>query len=108
MRTRYLFAGVLLFSLAAFAQQSGQGGSNDASSAGAGPITVEGCITSTNGYFSLATRTGLIRLKGDHDTLFGRNGQQVRITGTMSSSKKNNPQTLKISAMKKLSDTCQQ
>jgi hypothetical protein len=107
MPARYLFAGVLLFSLTAFAQQSSQGGSSDASSA-SGPITIEGCITSMNGYFSLATRTGLIRLKGDHDTLFGRNGQQVRVTGTMSSAKKNSPQTLKISAMKKLSDTCQQ
>jgi len=74
----------------------GQGSGNDPSAADGGPITVEGCLTSVNGYFSLATRSGLLRLKGDHDSLFGHNGQQVRVTGTVTSGKKKAPQTLKI------------
>ena len=37
-------------------------------------------MTSMNGSFSLATRSGLIRLKGDHDSLFGHNGQQQQNT----------------------------
>jgi hypothetical protein len=107
MRVRYLVP-CLLFSMAAFAQQgpSGQAAANDNPAAGGGPITVEGCVTSVNGHFSLATRSGMFRLKGDHDSLFGHDGQQVRVTGTVTPGKKK-AQTLKISEIKKLSDTCQ-
>jgi hypothetical protein len=61
-------------------------------------------VTSINGYFSLVTRSGQFRLKGDHDSLLGHNGQQVRVTGTLT---KKGPQTLKITELKKVSDTCQ-
>ena len=109
MRIRYLAASLVLFSLAAFPQQPSpsQGAPNDNPAAGGGAITVEGCLISVNGYFSLATRSGVLRLKGDHDSLFSHNGQQVRVTGTVTSGKKNAAQILKISDLKKLSDTCQ-
>lgn len=107
MRIRYLLP-CLVFSVVGFAQQPapGQGTPNDNPGAGGGPVTIEGCVTSVNGHFSLATRSGMLRLKGDHDSLFGYNGQQVRVTGTMTSGKKK-VQTLKISEIKKLSDSCQ-
>jgi hypothetical protein len=106
MRTWYLLSCLLLLSLATFAQQSpsSQSTSNDNSAGSGGPITVEGCVTSINGSFFLATPSGQFRLKGDHDSLLGHNGQQVRVTGTVT---KKEPQTLKISHLKKVSDTCQ-
>lgn len=65
MRTWYLLSCILLLSRLAFAQQSpsSQGTSNDNSAGSGGPITVEGCVTSINGYFSLVTRSGAFRLK---------------------------------------------
>ena len=108
MRIRYLLPCLPVLSVAGFAQQSasGQGTPSDNPAAGGGPITVEGCVTSVNGHFSLATHSGMFRLKGDHDSLFGHNGQQVRVTGTVTPGKKK-VQTLKVSEIKKLSDTCQ-
>jgi hypothetical protein len=108
MRTWNLVACLLLLSLAAIAQQSplGQNATNNSASGGTGAVTVVGCVNSLNGYFTLETRGGEVyRLKGDHDALLGRIGKQVAISGTMTGSKK--AQTLKISTMKKISDTCQ-
>jgi len=77
------------------------------------PKTVEGCVISINGAFTLGTPNGeRYILKGDHDTLFSYNGKQVRITGTVkkSSSGSSSPgetRTLKVSGIKKVYDTCQ-
>ena len=77
------------------------------------PQTIEGCIVSINGAFTLGTPNGeRYILKGDHDTLFSYNGKQVRITGTVKkassgSSSQGEPRTLKVSDVKKVYDTCQ-
>jgi hypothetical protein len=78
------------------------------------PQTIEGCVMSINGSFTLGTPNGeRYILKGDHDTLFSYNGKQVRITGTVkkpsggSSSLQGEPRTLKVSDIKKVYDTCQ-
>lgn len=78
------------------------------------PQTIEGCIVSINGAFTLGTPNGdRYILKGDHDTLFSYNGKQVRITGTVkksadgSSPSPGEPRTLKVSDIKKVYDTCQ-
>lgn len=108
MRTWSLLPCLLLLSLAVIAQQppSGQNATNNAASGGTRGVTVVGCVNSLNGYFTLETRSGeAYLLKGDHDALFGHIGKQVAISGTMTGSKK--AQILKISAMKKISDTCQ-
>ncbi len=108
MRTWILLPCLVLLSLVAVAQQSssGQNATNNAASGSTGAVTVVGCVASLNGYFTLETRGGEVyRLKGDHDALVGHNGKQVAISGTMTGSKK--AQTLKISTMKKISDTCQ-
>ena len=108
MRTWILLPCLLLLSLMSLAQQSpsSQGTSNDVPAASAAAMTVVGCVSSMNGYFTLGTRRGdLYRLKGDHDTLFGYNGKEVAISGTVTSSEKG--RTLQISKIKKVSDTCQ-
>lgn len=78
------------------------------------PKTIEGCVISINGTFTLGTQNGeRYILKGDHDTLFSYNGKQVRITGTLkkssdgSTSSQGAPRTLKVSDIKKVYDTCQ-
>ena len=99
---------LFVFSLAMFAQQSStnQNNANNNSSANGGKVTVDGCVMSVNGYFALETSSGNYRLKGDHDSLLGRNGQEVRIKGTITSAGKGGPKTLTISEMKKLADSC--
>ena len=78
------------------------------------PQTIEGCIVSINGAFTLGTPNGeRYVLKGDHDTLFSYNGKQVRITGTLKKSSSGSPaspgepRTLKVTDIKKVYDTCQ-
>ena len=77
------------------------------------PKTIEGCVLSINGAFTLGTPNGeRYILKGDHDTLFSYNGKQVRITGTVKkssggSSSPGETRTLKVSDVKKVYDTCQ-
>jgi hypothetical protein len=68
--------------------------------------TLVGCVTGVNGSFTFETRDGnRYLLKGKHDTLFGYNGKEVQISGTVTSSK--NTQALKIATIKKTYDTCQ-
>jgi hypothetical protein len=106
MLTSHLLLGLLSLSLAASAQQSpsGQAASNNDPGQATGRITVEGCVTSINGYFLLMTHNGQFRLKGDHDSLLGHDGQQVRIVGNVI---KKTPQTLKINELKKIADSCE-
>ena len=108
MRTLILLPCLLLSSLMTFAQQSPstQTSPNAVSAGGTGAITVIGCVSSINGYFTLGTRRGdLYRLKGDHDSLLGYNGQEVAISGRVKSSEKG--RSLEVSKIKKVSDTCQ-
>ena len=108
MRTWILLPCLLLFSLISLAQQSSptQANPNGAPAGGTGAMTVVGCVSSINGYFTLGTRRGdLYRLKGDHDSLLGYNGKEVAISGTVTSSEK--ARTLQVSKIKKISDTCQ-
>jgi hypothetical protein len=104
MRTWCVGAGFLLLSLTVLVSPSES----------KPPQTIEGCVMSINGAFTLATPNGeRYILKGDHDTLFSYNGKQVRITGTVkkpsgsSSSSQGEPRTLKVSDIKKVYDTCQ-
>jgi len=104
MRAWFVASCVLLLSLTAFAAPSDNNQ----------PKTIEGCVISINGAFTLGTPNGeRYILKGDHDTLFSYNGKQVRITGTVkkssngSSASQGEPRTLKVSDIKKEYDTCQ-
>jgi hypothetical protein len=110
MRACFLLTCALLLLLAGRAQASpfAQDTSGGNSTTSSGPVTIEGCVTFLNGQTSLATRSGLVRLKGDHDSLLGHHGQTVRVTGTMKTDKKSGHQTLTISELKKVSNSCQQ
>ena len=108
MRTWILLSCLVLFSMMSLAQQSPSGNANPngAPAGGTGAMTVVGCVSSINGYFTLGTRHGdSYRLKGDHDSLLGYNGKEVAISGTVKSSEKG--RTLEISKIKKLADACQ-
>ncbi len=108
MRTWILLPCLLLLSLMSLAQQSSpsEASSNAVPAGSTGAMTVVGCVSSINGYFTLGTRRGdLYRLKGDHDSLLGYNGKEVAINGTLTSSEK--ARTLQVSKIKKISDTCQ-
>jgi hypothetical protein len=80
------------------------------------PKTVEGCLTVSNGYYTLGTDTGdLYQLSGDYTSLRRYRGQTVRITGTVTTSKPSwsaarvlatQPPAIKVSQIKKVFDTC--
>jgi hypothetical protein len=109
MRSWCLLSSLFLLSLVSLAQQSpsNQNTANDASAGSGEAKTVVGCVSGLNGSFTLATASGdVYRLKGHHGALFGYNGKEVRITGTVASSD-GAPQTLNISKIKKVYDTCQ-
>ena len=104
MRRWFLLPFLWLLSVTAL---PGQSGSNQRK-------TIEGCVISLNGVFTLGTPNGdRYILKGDRDTLFSYNGMQVRITGMVkncsngSSPSPGEPCTLKVSAIKKVYDICQ-
>lgn len=77
------------------------------------PKTIEGCVVGVNGAFRLSTANGeTYMLQGDHSTLLSYNGMQVRVTGTVKkpprgTSTRGAPRTLKVSDIKKVSQTCQ-
>jgi len=73
------------------------------------PATKSGCLQNLNGQFVLLTDGGgQIVLKGDHDTMFGYTGKQVKVTGTVKPHKKNaKPAEMHVSEVKKLADACQ-
>jgi len=108
MRVWHLLLSLLFLFLVSPAQElpSSQGTPLDTSTGGSDPKTFVGCVTAMNGAFRLVTGSGaVLRLKGHHSELFGYNGKQVRITGTLASSD-SAPRTLVISKINKLYDTC--
>jgi hypothetical protein len=74
-------------------------------------VTVAGCIESVNGEFHLLTSSRTYILKGHHDKVFGYNGKQVEIVGTIDAGGNSAPQgipvVLHISKIKKVADFCQ-
>ena len=104
MRRWFLLPCLWLLSVTAL---PGQSGSNPRK-------TIEGCVISINGVFTMGTPNGdHYILKGNRDTLFSYNGMQVRITGTVkncsngSSASPGEPCTLQVSKIKKVYDVCQ-
>src|SRR5271163_467946 len=99
MRSCCLLSFLFLLSLMSHAQQpaSNQGTANDTSAGSGESKVVVGCVSALNGSFTLATAgSDVYRLKGHHNALFGYNGKEVRVTGTITSSD-GAPQTLQIS-----------
>ena len=79
-----------------------------------GQMTVEGCLSGSNGNFTLTDKKGMeYQLTGDTATLSEHVGHEVKITGMSSSgasgttaSTSGSSQTLQVSSVKHISKTC--
>ena len=91
------------------AQQS----AGQSQSGASGQMTVEGCLSGSNGSFTLTDKNGMAyQLTGDTAKLSEHVGHEVKITGTSSASGSSastssaSGQTLQVSSMKHISKTC--
>jgi len=84
-------------------------------SAGGGTKTVEGCLSSTGGQYTLTDQQGkTFQLSGDTSKLAEHVGHEVKITGTESSGSASSTATgagetgmmLEVSSIKHVSKTC--
>lgn len=81
-----------------------------------GEKTVIGCLTGSEGQYTVGTSNDMLYvLEGDTDSFKRLNGKMVKIAGTMSdprsgTSKDNvlsqQPPTIKVTALKKMADSC--
>jgi hypothetical protein len=97
-----------------------QQASSQQTTQGSQPVTVQGCLTSSNGRYSLTDAAqNHFELQGKGNDLEENAGKQVEITGTPSSSKSENPggndsaqpsqvpiHTLVVSSVKTIADSC--
>jgi len=123
MRQVLLLVSVLLLGLSwAVAQDSSaapsssypaQQSAGQSQSGASGQMTVEGCLSGSNGSFTLTDKNGMAyQLTGDTAKLSEHVGHEVKITGTSSasgssaSSSSASGQTLQVTSMKHISKTC--
>lgn len=119
-KTLMLLMALLVSTAWLTAQEYPQGGSHQAGGAAASQ-TVQGCLHSSGGEYTLAADSGTnYQLEGDATQLKEHVGHEVRITGTPSkeghstgsmnpSSTKSNTaseETLKVHSLKHISKTC--
>lgn len=112
-------------SSAGYGAQQGAGQDSTATAAGsgrqghsgAGQMTVEGCLSGSNGNFTLTAKNGkTYELTGDTATLTEHVGHEVKVTGMSASSETGSAasaggaagsgQTLQVSSVKHISKTC--
>jgi hypothetical protein len=120
MRRLLLLVSVLLLGVSwAAAQNSASPGQTSHSRASAGSQTVEGCLSGSNGKYTLTDQQGkTYDLTGDTSKLADHVGHEVKITGTsgsgsasgagsaMGESSGSSGQTLEVSSVKHVSKTC--
>ena len=121
--TKILLLAIALVGSAAWLQAQDQYGSQSSSSqtaaASAGKTTVQGCLQSSNGAYTLTDKSGTTyQLQGDASKLSAHVGHEVKITGTTSSSSATSSSMgaptggtqqpmLTVESMKHISKTCQ-
>jgi Protein of unknown function (DUF5818) len=128
MRRLLLFASVLLLgaswavaqdstapSQTNSGQTSSQASASQSDSSGAGTQTVQGCLSGSNGKYTLTDDQGKsYDLAGDTSKLANHIGHEVKITGTVGSASASSSgsqmgssgQTLEVTSMKHVSKTC--
>ena len=121
--TKILLLAIALVCSAAWLQAQDQYGSQSGSSqtgtASSGKTTVQGCLQSSNGTYTLTDKSGTTyQLQGDTSKLSAHVGHEVKITGTTSGSSATSSSmgtqtggtqqpTLTVESMKHVSKTCQ-
>ncbi len=100
-------------------QYGAQSGSSQTGAASSGKMTVQGCLQSSNGTYTLTDKSGTTyQLQGDASKLSAHVGHEVKITGTTSGSSATSSSmgaqaggtqqsTLTVESMKHVSKTCQ-
>jgi uncharacterized protein DUF5818 len=117
MRQIFLILSIMLLGLTwAVAQDSTGAPSSRAGQSASGQTTVEGCLSGSNGNFTLTDKHGTTyQLTGDTATLTEHVGHEVKVTGTSSSGAggsesasagAGSSQTLQVSSVKHVSKTC--
>lgn len=92
-------------------------GSGKQAHSGAGQMTVEGCLSGSNGNFTLTSKNGkTYELTGDTATLTEHVGHEVKVTGMSGAGETGSAasaggaagsgQTLQVSSVKHISKTC--
>jgi len=111
-----IFSVLLLASLLAVAQNSG----HMAKTSAGGQTTVEGCLSSSNGNYTLTDQKGtMYQLTGDTAKLSEHVGHEIKVSGTSTSAGKsassmgttNNTsesaeETIQVTSVKHISKTC--
>ena len=123
MRQVLLLVSVLLLGLSWAVAQNSPSSSSSASgqtshTSTSGQMTVEGCLSGSNGNYTLTDKNGMAyQLTGDTAKLSEHVGHEVKITGTSGSSTGSESstgaassaaggQTLQVSSLKHISKTC--
>lgn len=115
MRQIFLMLSIMLLGLTwAIAQDTTAPQSSRAGQSASGQMTVEGCLSGSNGNFTLTDKNGTsYQLTGDTAKLTEHVGHEVKVTGMSSSgaggesaSTGAGSQTLQVSSVKHISKTC--
>lgn len=118
MRQIFLLFSIVLLGLTwAIAQDQTGAASSQAGQSASGQKTVEGCLSGSNGNFTLTDKNGMsYQLTGDTAKLSEHVGHEVKITGMPSSGAgasgasasagAGESQTLEVSSVKHVSKTC--
>jgi len=124
MKRIFLLASILVLSASWAVAQYSSTGTSEQSSAAANTKTVQGCLSGSEGSYSLTDQAGTTyKLTGDTAKLQAHVGHTIHVTGTPSSDMSSNgmgrqsgsmsesaesPQTLQVSSFKHISATCMQ
>jgi len=111
MRQLMLLAVLLLGAVWAVGQKSAEPAQKGSTSATAGSQTVEGCLSGSEGKYTLTDKQGqTFELTGDTSKLAEHVGHEVKITGTAgtgpSASAASGGMSLEVSSVKHISKTC--
>lgn len=125
MRQLFLILSVLVLGVSWVAAQnpstqtsSGSSGYGQTHSASSGEKTVEGCLSGSNGSYTLTAKNGTTyQLMGDASQLGEHVGHEVKVTGTMNSAAStgteasgsmgnNASHTLEVTSVKHISKSC--